>query len=371
MIDNFMWKIKSLGLALIVFFGSVWSINGQTNIVYTDAKELTLIGQPFPVNPNYYHRVDTLKYNSMPKPVKNLFTNAAGLAVVFKTNSDVIHAKWTTSNSKPANNQTPIANKGLDLYIKKDGKWQFAGVGRPTHNQNTHHYKIVENMEEGEKECLLYLPIYDEIFELSIGVNQTSYLKTAPNPFQKRIVIYGSSILQGASASRSGMTYPARMSRSNGLEFFNLGLSGNGKMEKEVADMLADIQCVDAFILDCIPNSVASVVHERMNYLVHTIRKAHPNTPIIVIQSVVREAGYFNQVIGERVKNQNIAAKEEFDRLIQEDVRDLYFIVEDNFLGDDHEGTTDGVHPNDLGFDRMLQKIQPQIEKILRDYQIL
>ena len=28
-------------------------------------------------------------------------------------------------------NLTRVAQKGLDLYIKRDGKWQFAGVGIP------------------------------------------------------------------------------------------------------------------------------------------------------------------------------------------------------------------------------------------------
>ncbi|MFV0507269.1 MAG: SGNH/GDSL hydrolase family protein [Bacteroidales bacterium] len=46
----------------------------------------------------------------------------------------------------------------------------------------------------------------------------------------------------------------------------------------------------------------------------------------------------------------------------------MYFIAKDDFLGTDHERTTNGTHPNDLGFDRIIAIIQPQLMKILKTY---
>ncbi len=333
------------------------------NVVYVDAKELTLIGKANPT-PHHYHRIDTLQYQTMPAAVKKLFTNSAGLAIVFKTNSNTISARWTTANPKTSSNMTAIAHKGLDLYIKRDGEWIFAGVGRPTVNSTT--AQVVQNMEDGEKECLLYLPLYDEIKSLEIGVAEDSFIEPSVNPFRKKVLIYGSSITQGASASRPGMAYPARLSRKSGINFINLGLSGNGKMHQPVADMLADIEA-DAYILDCAANPSPDEISQRTGYLVKTIRNRYPGAPIIMIQSVVREGGNFDVKVKERVTGQNKNFKHEFEKLKSAGIKDLYFI-EGELLGTDHEGTTDGVHPNDLGFDRILDVIENPILEILRQY---
>ena len=103
----------------------------KDSLNYTNAETLTLVGK-IAETKNVYHRIDTVLYSDLPPNVKRLLTNSAGLAIAFKTNSSVISAKWCVTKSKAANNLTPIANKGLDVYIKKNGQWQFAGVGRPT-----------------------------------------------------------------------------------------------------------------------------------------------------------------------------------------------------------------------------------------------
>ena len=51
--------------------------------------------------------------------------------MLFATDSPLIKARWVTSEKNASENMTAIAQKGLDLYIKKDGEWVFAGVGRP------------------------------------------------------------------------------------------------------------------------------------------------------------------------------------------------------------------------------------------------
>ena len=102
----------------------------KNNFTYVPAQELLLVGKAT-TEGEYFHRVDTAKYCTMPPAVKKLFTNSAGLAISFTTNSPVIKAKWTVPDNYQLPNLTRIAQKGLDLYIKRDGKWQFAGVGMP------------------------------------------------------------------------------------------------------------------------------------------------------------------------------------------------------------------------------------------------
>jgi lysophospholipase L1-like esterase len=360
-------SLKNIFTVIIILtFSKAGFSQKNQEVKFVKAETLTMVGKMMPTK-NIYSRIDSGDFPKFTPTIKRLLTNSAGLALAFSTDSKSIDAKWCNSNSKPASNMTPIAHKGLDLYMKIDGKWQFAGVGRPS--SQCSNFNLIKNMKPGVKEFLLYLPLYDSIDSVQIGIDANASIKPIKDPFAKRILCYGSSILHGASASRSGLAYPAKLSRQTGLNFINMGISGNAKMEKEVADLVANTPA-DAYILDCIPNPSPEQIKERTAYLVRTIRAKHPKAPIILMQSVIRELSYVNTVVGTTVAAQNAEASRQYDALIKEGIKDFYFIKADDFIGHDHEGTTDGVHPNDLGFDRMVEVIRPQIMTILSKYGI-
>ena len=98
------------------------------------------------------------------------------------------------------NHMTPTGIKGLDLYCLQDGKWIFAGSGRPQGKINK--ATIVSNMLPEEREYLLYLSLYDGVTSLSIGVDSLSAITPPAVDLPKRekpVVFYGTSILQGAA----------------------------------------------------------------------------------------------------------------------------------------------------------------------------
>ncbi|NGM62053.1 hydrolase [Sphingobacterium sp. SGG-5] len=329
--------------------------------------ELPVHGKLFDT-PHKYHRVDTAKYNDIPAAVKRLYTNSAGLFVTFKSSAPEIYAKWCVTSRKVGLNMTSIVNKGLDVYIRNaEGQWQYASSKGTT--KACDEVKLAEYLGEEEKEFLVYLPMYDETKSLQIGVPDGYTIDPLPNPFKKEIVVYGSSIVHGASAGRSGMAYPAILSRRTGFNFVNFGVSGNARIEKEMAHMFADLN-PDVYILDCVPNSSPEQVASRTAYFVEYLRKKHPNTPIIMIPSVVRELSFFNQRWKARNRQQNEQWKAEYDKLIAKGVKNLYYLDDDYLLGHDHEGTTDGTHPNDLGFMRMADKIGPFVLEVMKKHHI-
>ena len=96
--------------------------------VFTEASDLNLIGKLIDT-PNPYHRVDTVKYKGFTKGENNQVRCSAGLAVLFTTNSSVISVKTEFGYQYDNVNTMPLAYRGYDLYIMKDGHWVWAGAG--------------------------------------------------------------------------------------------------------------------------------------------------------------------------------------------------------------------------------------------------
>ena len=228
---NFPKIFRSLALLSLLLASNIAGAQAKAPIRYVDASTLTVIGKTMPT-PKLYQRVDTARYELW-QPVKNYSAFSTGLAVVFKTDSKNIRARWKTGGYGLGHNMTAIARKGLDLYIERGGEWVYAGFGWP--KGDNHDSALVEYMDEGEKTCLLYLPLWDEVLSLEVGVDEGSRIEAVPNPFRHRIVVLGSSITHGASAGRPGMTWTARLAREMGLDFLNLGYSGQCKLQPEDA----------------------------------------------------------------------------------------------------------------------------------------
>jgi len=343
-------------------------IREEDGFIYRDAATLTVNGKVKPGTGKPFERVDS-GYDFKDKGLNTHARTSTGLSILFKTNSHSIKAVWKTSDAVPLVNMTMIAQKGLDLYIKKDGEWVFAGVGRPDRTNRTfrdHSGTIVEDMPDGEKECLLFLPMFDRLESMEIGVEEGSYIEPLDNPFRGKIIFIGSSIIHGASASRSGMIPTARFERATGLYTINMGFSGSCKLQESLAHYFDDVQA-DAFVMDICTNTIAEEIEQRFSKFMDILREAHPGTPFIMFQTERYETRNFSTIL-----ERTYAAKMELiERQARERMkldRDLYFIEDAMYIGDDHNGTSDGVHPTDEGFSRMLGAFQNKIVRILRKY---
>ena len=333
---------------------------------YVDALSLTIINKAqndgLPLN-----RIDVEQFD-IPKSAKSGLRNTTGLAVVFSTDSRSIRVKWSTTAKRLGSNMTPIFHSGLDLYIKENGKWVFAGVARPKTVGQEHEYVAVKNMAVGEKECMLYLPMFNGVKSLQIGVEEDAAIKAIPSPFKHKILFVGSSLTHGASAARPGLCYVARMGRMLNAETPNIGLSGRCRLD----DFFANIVCAteaDAYFFDTFSNSTKQMIEERLYNFVKRIVAAHPDKPMIFLQTVKRDSGRFD--LGARKRNDDQrAAADVLMKQICKEFKNVYFINPGFYIGEDGEGTIDGAHLNDLGVERMLNHTMPKITRILKKYKI-
>ena len=335
---------------------------------YVDAIELGIHGHTKQTDKSPYYRYDHTPYAGFNKTIISHSKKSTGLYITFKTNSSQIWATWENTPRRVGDNMTGIVQLGLDLYIKQDGEWKFAAVGRvstlPEKNKRTKH--IIKNLPEGEKECLLYLPIWCELRELHIGIDEGATIEGLPKPFRHKVIVHGSSITHGASASRSGLTYPALLSRNLGIDFVNFGFSGECKMQPQFLEFLKSCEC-DAFLFDAFSNPNEQQIKERLDNFVAELVKAHPGKPLIFLQSPVDlESPFDTNKYARRVSLINTAAR--MMKALEKKYKDVYFLDIPNVVG--KNGTIDNSHPTDLGFDRFVKGYQPKIAKILKKYGI-
>ncbi len=359
-------KIHVLCLALLCSLSVTLSAKDEDRLRYIEASGLHIINNAQePVEG--YARLNTDLYPDLSDVVRKYYGYSTGLAVTFRTDSRTIAARWATEEGEVGSNRTPLAEKGMDMYILKEGEWIFAGVAKPSEG-NEHNATILKDMEPGMKECLLYLPLYDRVKSLEIGVNNEAVIEAGDDPFRGKVVVLGSSITHGASATRPGLTYTARLERSLGIEMANLGASGRFKLDSFFLPVIADTEC-DAFIIDAFSNPSAKQINSRLGKFVDGVRESHPETPIIFLQTLVRETGNFD-IERREFEAAKRAAADSIMSIVTKKHKNVYFLNPGMDIGADHEGTVDGVHPNDMGFDRMLKVIEPRIARILSGHGI-
>ena len=358
---------KILTTILFLFFAFCnSSLEAQDSLKYqfVNGNTLTVLGRGAKINPKVFHRVDSADQKKLPSRVAELSNNSAGISINFQTNSKSIKVKWVLGKYMNLWNMTPVAVNGLDMYGWKNNHWQYVASARPLSDTNT--AVIISNLDGRMNTFRLYLPLYSELKSIAIGVDPGSIIRKLDEEFipKKKVVIYGSSITQGASASRPGMAYPSIIGRDLNVETFNLGFSGSGKMEMAMADILAKMEA-DVYILDCVPNPSPRQIHDRTVPFIHHLRKMKPNIPIILVESIFREDGNWNGIKGNYVANQNEEFRKAYEQLIAEKVEKLYYIPSTDLVGNDHEATVDGTHFTDLGFTRIAKKLEDFIKNLL------
>ena len=257
----------------------------------------------------------------------------------------------------------PSGVSGLDLYARDDkGKWRWAAATRP--NKQEMQAALLTGIAPGMREYAIYLPLYNGTESLEIGVSKGSRFESLAPRSAKPLVFYGTSITHGACASRPGMAHPAILGRRLEIPVVNIGFSGNGKMHKEVGDLMVDVDAA-CYIIDCLPNMNAATVTERCVPLVNQLREARPDTPIVLVE----DRRFANSwLVPGRAKfhdDNHAALRKAYEQLKASGVKHLHYLSGDDLLGDDAEGTTDASHPNDLGFVRQADAFEPVLRRAL------
>lgn len=322
-----------------------------------------------------YNRLPSIAKDSVRDAVWNLSKHSAGLSISFTSNSPNISVKYQVKGSYSMPHMPSTGVSGVDLYAKNsNGEWLWNRGNYRFGDTITYNFKDLNKEElhhNKGKEYKLYLPLYNEIEWLEIGIDENAVF--IPNPIRKEkpIVVYGTSIAQGACASRPGMAWTSILERKLDSPIINLGFSGNGRLEDEVLNFIAEIDA-EVYVLDCLPNLTqyskkdSQFLHDRIMASVKKLRANHLDTPILLVEHSGYSDGSTNKERFEIYSGLNTILQKTFEELKQEGVKNIYTLTKQELnLGLD--SYVDGTHPNDLGMMEQASAYEKRIRSILNE----
>lgn len=311
----------------------------------------------------FFDRFPAAAEATLTPAVWNLSRDSAGMLTRFRTDASALHVRVALRSARLAMPHMPASGvSGVDLYARDDGGgWRWVAATKP--DAQTNEVVLVSGLAPGEREYAAYLPLYNGVESLEIGVPPGASF-TGLEPRVRPIVFYGTSITHGACASRPGMTHVAILGRRLDRPVLNLGFSGNGRMDAAVGDLLGRLDAA-CYVIDCLPNMDAALVRERCVPLVRRLRGLRPTTPIVLVE----DRRFTNEWItpAKRVfhDDNHAALREAFTSLEAAGVGGLWYVPGDGLLGTDGEGAVDASHPNDLGFMRQADAFEPILRAAL------
>lgn len=336
---------------------------------FAEASDLTLCGKVFQDTPYPYQRMDFTRFGGWETKDIHLLEMSSGIIVSFRTDSPVIAVK-PEFLSIDRTNASGFSARGFDLYIKREGKWLWAGscaYGKEIEKENGKVRKLVENMDGSLKECIVYLPTFSKMISVQIGVIAGSMIEKGEVPFRHKICLHGSSFMHGANTSRAGQTVPAFLTRATGLQFCSLGVSGDCRMQPQFAAALAESDA-EAFVFDAFSNGNAETVRENLFPFIETIQAKKPGVPLIFMHTIWREKRNFNLKHNEE-EGSKIATADSLMKIAVKRYKDVYYI-ESSATSELHDTSEDGVHPSEWGYYLWAESVRKPILRILRKYKI-
>lgn len=369
-----MWRtIAVLGAVILMAIGTGDSVSAGKSVVpvvsngtaWYNAAHWGVNGKGWDDTLSYYDRLPAKAKDVVRPEVWQRSLTSAGMYVEFETDSTVISARWRLTSSTLDMAHMPATGvSGVDLYVLNDaGQWQWLAVGKPE-TFPVVETTLISGLIPGYRRYRLYLPLYNGVTSVEIGVSADATFRPVPPSDEKPIVFYGTSITQGQAASRPGMAYTAILGRRLNMPVINLGFSGNARMEPEIAELLAELDAA-IYVMDPFPNMDAGLINANFERFLTILRDAKPTTPIVIVED--REFAHTPYVRARQIHyaltRTNLRAA--YNRLVESGMEGLYFVPRDHLFGDDFDGTVDASHPTDLGFSRYSDILEPVLRSIL------
>lgn len=118
----------------------------------------------------WFDRLPAKAEGKVTTAVWNLSRDSTGMMVRFKTDAKTIYTRYTLAKTNLAMPHMPGTGvSGLDLYARDaEGKWKWVQVTRPSAAKVE--TTLITDLAPGEREYAAYLPLYNGVESLEMGV---------------------------------------------------------------------------------------------------------------------------------------------------------------------------------------------------------
>ena len=284
-----------------------------------------------------------------------------GARLGFRTNSPKFALKIEFETLGADVGMSIYACQSAYVFVGPRQTSRFLGLSN-VYNYETKVFEKSFYKSEEMEDVTIFLPRNEIIKNVWIYIEDDAHIEP-PTPYKhsKPIVFYGSSITEGGIACNVCNGYNAMISRHLDADYYNLGFSGNAKGEIEMADFISTID-MSLFVYDYDHNA-PTVEHLARTHepFFKRVREKHPTLPIVMI---TRPCANYKE--DERARRKVIMTT--YENAIKSGDKNVYFIDGEEFFKNDPDRELcfiDTIHPNDLGFAKMTQVIEPVIKKIL------
>jgi len=303
-------------------------------------------------------------HSVLPEGLFEAGKQTAGVRLRFRTDSGHLSLRASfPSEPYPHPNMTRYTAQGIATYV--DGQC-WSSVIPSEGGKGEVEVVLFHQAPRREKEVCLYLPLYGsiDIHELILDAD-ASLAPPRPYAHPLPVVFYGTSITQGGCASRPGLSYQAMLSRQLNIDYINMGFSGRGKCESQVALILAELR-TSCFVLDVGQNNTPEELEQRIGPFIDILREAQPKTPLLITIPIFYNAELWSsEYAQESEKKREIIRNAVLQRKQAGDTR-IFLLEKDHYLGEWFtDGSVDGGHPNDLGFFYMAKGMASLLSQIL------
>ena len=367
-------KRLQLLLFALLMLGGTFGANAQTQWFNPmDGEEPYICGRAWNTEiGKTYNRIPERFKATVSRSVWVLSQHTAGLIVRFATTSHNIKVRYVcTSSHYGGYNMSGIDHSGIDLYGKTvDGQvhWIGSHMGWSMNKDTTTiTFSNLSTLSYRGLEYTLYLPNYNGVKHLEIGVDQKSDFKFIHESPERPIVVYGSSIIQGASPSRPGLAITNIVEREMEFPIINLGFSGSCMMEPAMFDMIGEINA-RAFVIDAIPNSHSLADTTIIARTINGVNKlrAKSDAPILLCENHPIPDSVIRKDVAEDYRKANTALHKAFKTLQSNGVKKLYYLHSGEIkFGEEY--MIEGTHPNDFGcrayadaYEKKLREMLPE-----------
>ncbi|HSP26964.1 MAG TPA: SGNH/GDSL hydrolase family protein, partial [Ilumatobacteraceae bacterium] len=149
-----------------------------------------------------------------------------------------------------------------------------------------------DGLAAGSKHVEIWLAQNASCMLREVRIDEGASIEAPPTSDRRRWVHYGSSISHCMEAEHPTGTWPAVVSRTAGVDLYSLGLAGQCQLDQFAARTIRDLPA-DLISLKLGINLVnGDSMRERVfvpavHGLLDTIRDGHPDTPLVVISSII------------------------------------------------------------------------------------